>query len=269
LDLGGLAHQPLGAVTITGGTIQNGTLQGTSYTGEIASGNATVSANLAGSSSVGLTKSGAGTLTLSGANTYSGATAVNAGTLLINGSTVAASAVTVNATGTLGGNGTISGAVTVNSGGTLAPGNSPGLLTVGSLILNAGSTTAFEIAGITSRGGDYDAITVTTSGGLTLNGAFTIAFTNLTALDNTTDINLFSYTGGHTGDFTSLVATGFAAYAGTWNHVGETFTWSGGGQTLTFSEITGNLTVVPEPATWALLAFSLTTIMVLRRRRMA
>jgi len=36
---------------------------------------------------------------------------------------------------------------------------------------------------------------------------------------------------------------------------------------LTFSEVTGNLNVVPEPATWALLAFSLTTVMVLRRRR--
>ena len=30
---------------------------------------------------------------------------------------------------------------------------------------------------------------------------------------------------------------------------------------------TGIITVVPEPATWALLTFSLTTVMVLRRRR--
>ena len=29
----------------------------------------------------------------------------------------------------------------------------------------------------------------------------------------------------------------------------------------------GLLTVVPEPATWALLAFSLTTVTILRRRR--
>jgi len=226
----------------------------------------TFSGVLTGAFGNNLTKVGAGTLTLSGANTYGGATTVNGGTLLVNGSTATASAVTVNNTGTLGGSGTIGGVVTVKSGGTLAPGNSPGLLTVGSLVLEGGSTTAFEIAGIATRGGDYDAINVTTSGGLTLNGAFTINFTNGSALDNTTNINLFSYTGGHTGDFSSLVATGFADYAGTWAHVGETFTWSGGGQTLTFSELTGNLTVVPEPATWALLAFSLTTIMVLRRR---
>jgi hypothetical protein len=34
-----------------------------------------------------------------------------------------------------------------------------------------------------------------------------------------------------------------------------------------FSEATGALSVVPEPATWGLLAFSLTTVLVLRRRR--
>jgi hypothetical protein len=37
--------------------------------------------------------------------------------------------------------------------------------------------------------------------------------------------------------------------------------------TLATAIATGDLTVVPEPATWGLLAFSLTTVMVLRRRR--
>ena len=211
-----------------------------------------------------LTKNGAGKWILSGANTYTGVTTVNSGTLLINGSTVAASVVTVNNTGTLGGNGTISGVVTVKNGGTLAPGNSPGLLTVGSLVLEGGSTTAFEIAGTTTRGADYDAINVTTGSGLTLNGNFTIDFTNASALSNTTNINLFQYTGSYTGNFTSLVSTGF--YAGTWTSGGGNFTLNSGGQTLTFSEGTGYLTVVPEPAIWALLAFSLTTVMILRRR---
>jgi hypothetical protein len=42
-----------------------------------------------------------------------------------------------------------------------------------------------------------------------------------------------------------------------------------GNETGTFAQATGDLglNVVPEPATWALLAFSLTTVMVLRRRR--
>jgi len=64
----------------------------------------------------GLTKSGTGTLTLFGTNTYGGVTTVNAGTLIVDGSVI--TPVTVNSGGTLGGGGTISNSVTVNSGGT-------------------------------------------------------------------------------------------------------------------------------------------------------
>jgi outer membrane autotransporter protein len=86
----------------------------------------------------GLTKIGAGALTLSGSSGYSGATMVNAGTLIVNGS-IASSAVTVNSGGTLAGTGTV-GATTINSGGTLAPGNSPGTITVqGNLALQSGA----------------------------------------------------------------------------------------------------------------------------------
>jgi autotransporter-associated beta strand protein len=52
-----------------------------------------------------LTKDNIGTLTLSAANTYSGATTVNAGTLLVNGA-LGNSAVTING-GAFGGSGTI------------------------------------------------------------------------------------------------------------------------------------------------------------------
>src|SRR5204863_151174 len=71
-----------------------------------------------------LNKFGSGTLTLTGANTYSGGTNVNAGTVLANnatGSATGTGAVAVNA-GTLGGTGSVGGAVTVNSGGALGPG---------------------------------------------------------------------------------------------------------------------------------------------------
>src|SRR4029079_2360641 len=95
---------------------------------------------------IGLTKSGAGTLTLAAANTYTNTTSVNGGALLVNGST-AASPVVVAATGTLGGNGSINGVVTVQSGATLAPGASIGKLTVNnSITLQAGSVTRMEIS---------------------------------------------------------------------------------------------------------------------------
>jgi autotransporter-associated beta strand protein len=68
-----------------------------------------------------LVKTGTGTLTLSGANTYSGATTVNAGILEIDGSIAASSLATVNNGGTLSGTGTV-GNTQINSGGVFAPG---------------------------------------------------------------------------------------------------------------------------------------------------
>ena len=92
----------------------------------------------------GLTKSGLGGLTLSAANTYSGPTTIAAGRLAVNGSL--ASAVTVQSAGTLGGSGVLAGSLTGD--GLIAPGNSPGILTVEGQLTPTGSTSfAFELTG--------------------------------------------------------------------------------------------------------------------------
>ena len=104
--------------TVNGVKLTGGTITGTSTNGiltsitayDLQSGSST--AVLAGTA--GATKTTAGTVTLTKANTYTGATTVSAGTLAVTGS-LGATDVSVNA-GTLAGNGNIGGNVTIASG---------------------------------------------------------------------------------------------------------------------------------------------------------
>jgi len=88
-----------------------------------------------------LTKTGAGTMILSGTNTYSGGTTVEDGSLLANntgGSGAGSGTVSVNSGGTLGGTGSVTGLVSVVSGGHLVPGAGGS----GTLTLSGGLTLA-------------------------------------------------------------------------------------------------------------------------------
>jgi autotransporter-associated beta strand protein len=83
------------------------------------------------SGNYGLTKTNAGTLNLTGTNTYSGGTVVGDGVLNVNnttGSGTGSGAVSVEAGGTLGGTGSISGQTVIDAGGRLVPGFSLGTL---------------------------------------------------------------------------------------------------------------------------------------------
>lgn len=119
-----------------------------------------------------LIKAGAGTLVLSGANTYTGATRVDAGTLLVNGS-LGGSGVLVDDGATLGGSGVVNAAVQVATGGTLSPGNSPGILSLEALSLAPGSTTVMEIEGATPGIG-HDQLRVASEA--TLDGTLELRF---------------------------------------------------------------------------------------------
>lgn len=94
---------------------------------------------------ISLTKSGSGSLTLAGTNTYAGATTNFAGTLVVNGR-IGDGAVWISG-GTLSGTGTVLGPVTVSPGAMLSPGDRLGALTVSnSMTLQPGSVTLMEIA---------------------------------------------------------------------------------------------------------------------------
>jgi len=127
----------------------------------------------------GLIKTGAGLLTLSANNTYTGVSALNAGTLQINGSQPASAALL--SAGTLKGIGTVGTLTAVGSGGPgsimLSPGGSPGILTCSNVALNASTTLAIELNG-TTPGSGYDQLSV--NGSVTLNNvslSVTLGFT--------------------------------------------------------------------------------------------
>jgi autotransporter-associated beta strand protein/T5SS/PEP-CTERM-associated repeat protein len=163
--------------TYGGGTIVTaGTLQGTtqSLQGAITnnaslvfnqSTNGTYAGALAGTGM--LSKAGTGTITFSGTSSFSGTTAINSGTLAVTGSLVN-STTQINSGATLAGTGTL-GAVTINDGGTIAPGNSPGNLTVGNMTWNSGGIYAWELGNATGTAGTNWDLIKSTTGNLTIN----------------------------------------------------------------------------------------------------
>ena len=251
---------------LTSGTL---TLQTTSGTPTITVGatggvrSASISSEIAGNN--GLTKSGTGTLTLSGTNSYTGTTTVSAGTLLVNGSTAAGSALSVNSGATLGGTGTIAGNTTVN--GTLNAGNGGNTketLAFGGTLDLSGATTIFDIGGST-RGTDYDGIDIT--GALTNGGILSLNFTN-TLANGTYLFDLLSF-GSQSNSFSSVSVIGSYVQTLTNNGFGVWSGTDGSGNSWTFTQSTGDLGFTAVPELSNVLIGALLGAGMLRRRRTA
>lgn len=239
----GTNSDTVGAVTLTSGTISSstGVLSGSSYT--VQSGN--VSGILGGIGSA-LTKSTAGSVILTGVNTYTGATLVSGGTLTLSGtgSINGTSGITINGSGakfvqlssaagtsaitltqgTLDGTGTV-GAVTVDAGtgGIVTNGNgSTAKLTMSSLTFLGGGTLTLNLAGGATT---TEALTVTnafTTSGIA--GSITVNLAPVTAFNNIT-YNLigFGSFSGNLSDF--VVGTGLTSrQSGTFGNSGNFIT---------------------------------------------
>jgi autotransporter-associated beta strand protein len=160
------------SINSVGGNLGQVDLGGANRTFDI--GNSTASVDMSISAGIingEITKTGSGTLLLSGANTYTGTTTVNNGTLVVNGSiSNLAGNVTVGAGATLAGNGTIGGDTTILIGGTHAIGDSITGASIGNQIFSTGadlsyvtgSTIEWEL-GTNSTSSTFD--TVTLNGG--------------------------------------------------------------------------------------------------------
>ncbi|GJD36630.1 autotransporter outer membrane beta-barrel domain-containing protein [Methylobacterium aerolatum] len=197
VDLGGTALS-LGALsgTTASAVLRNGQLTvgsdntSTTYAGIVAD----------GGSATTLTKVGTGTLTLSGTNSYTGATTVGAGTLNLTGSL--ASAVTVASGALVTGTGT-AGGLFVQSGGAAAPGTVGGLGTLnvaGNVTFAAGSTYRVDA----NAAGQSDRIAAT--GTATLQGGLVQVTAGTGQYAPATRYTILTATGGVSGRFAGVTS---------------------------------------------------------------
>jgi len=203
-----------------------------------------------------LVKAGSGTFTYGGSSGHSGSTLVTSGTLALTGSAamssttniVVSSGATLSVSGlaggtlalssgqTLSGTGTVLGTIDNPAGASVAPGTSPGTLSVANLTLSGG-TLDYELANVTTTGAGVNDYLVV-SGALNVSAATTLNVTYLNGIPaGSGKYTLIAY-GSLAGDVNNIsVPAGFSISNNTAaktieliiNHIPVNLTWVGDG----------------------------------------